>query len=444
MEDTIQLEKMLSEHFAECLAGAESLTEMEQVARVRLLEVGRRAFEQWLSTEASEEVVRQVACECGGEAVYVRQREATLRTVLGKVKYRRAYYLCAACRHGRYPLDERLGLRPNAMSGELERLAGMMGVERPFEQGSRLFEEMTLLSLSDHSLDKAAQAYGEEQMKRENEWETEAADMNRLLKHKRTVKPPRRLYGAIDGGRVRIRGEEGVEDAVWRELKVGAWFTTRAQPPTKPDGEWSIRAENIHYYADICEAETFSRLVWSTSFQHHVQLAGELIILGDGARWIWDLVDEHYPHAIQIVDWFHACEYLDPVAKVAFHDQARREAWVAQTKTALWKGRLDEVIAACRQHVDPHRQDDPAQKAATYYTNNRHRMHYPTYRANGYHIGSGTIESGIKQIGTQRMKVAGAIWNFEPARKVAKARAAYLSDQWDELATRRTHLDRAA
>jgi hypothetical protein len=444
MEDTTQLEKMLSEHFAAQLAEPESLTEMEQVARVSLLEVGRRAFEQWLSAEVSEEVVGRVLCECGGEAAYVRQRDATLRTILGKVSYRRAYYLCPACGRGQHPLDERLGLRPNAMSGELERLAGMMGVERPFEQGSRLLEEMTLLSLSDHSLDKAAQAYGEEQIKREAEWEAQAYAMDAVLDQKRTVKPPRRLYGAIDGGRVHIRGEEGVEDALWRELKVGAWFVTRAQPPAKPGDEWSIRAENIHYYADLCEAETFSRLVWSTGFQHHAQLAEELIILGDGARWIWDLVDGHYPHAIQIVDWFHACEYLEPVAKVAFRHKAQRQAWIIQTKTALWKGLLDEVITACQQHVDLTREDYPAQKAVTYFTNNRHRMNYPAYRANGCHIGSGTIESGIKQIGTQRMKVAGAFWNFEPARRVAKARAAYLSDQWDQLAARRTHLDRAA
>jgi hypothetical protein len=104
------------------------------------------------------------------------------------------------------------------------------------------------------------------------------------------------------------------------------------------------------------------------------------------------------------------------------------------------------VLAACQQHVAPNRDDDPARKAVTRYryTNNRYRMDYSTYRANGYHIGSGPIESGIKQIGTHRMKVAGAIWNLEPARKVAKARAAYLSDQWDALAARRTHFARAA
>jgi hypothetical protein len=443
MEDTIQIGEMLRDRVIEEVKEPSSLSEMEQTLRKILLWVGRMVLElwlMWLDRPYPEDVIK---CRCGGEAKYLYRRTGTLRTMFGQVRYRRAYYACQQCGQGTYPLDEQLGLRPNAMSAEVERLAGMVGVERPFEQGSRLFEELTLVSLSDHSLDKAAQAYGEEQMRREAEWEAKAYDMEGLLERKRTVKAPRRLYGSIDGGRVHIRGES-VQDAVWRELKAGAWFVTRAQPPARPDGEWSIRAENVHYYTDICDVEAFSRLVWSTGVQQHAQLAAELIILGDGARWIWDMVAEHFPQAIQIVDWFHACEYLEAVAKVAFKDETQREAWAAQTKTALWEGRLDDVIAACQQHVTPNRDDDPARKAVTYYTNNRQRMDYPTYRANGYHIGSGTIESGIKHIGTLRMKVAGAIWNLEPARKVAKARAAYLSGQWDELAARRTHLARAA
>jgi hypothetical protein len=443
MEDTIQIGEMLRDVMIEEMREPGSLSEMERKLRRVLLWVGNMVLQLWLMWMEKPYPEHIIQCRCGGEAKYLYRRTGTQRTMLGVVRYRRAYYTCQECGQGTYPLDEKLGLRPNAMSAEMERLAGMMGVERPFEQGSRLFEELTLVSLSDHSLDKAAQAYGEEQMKRESEWESEAYDMDVLLEHKRTVKPPRRLYGSIDGGRVHIRGES-VRDAIWRELKAGVWFVTRAQPPTRPDGEWSIRADNIHYYADICDAATFSRLVWSSGVQHHAQLAEELIILGDGARWIWELIAEHFPHAIQIVDWFHACEYLEPVAHVAVKDPEQRERWVEQTKTALWNGDLDAVIAACQEHVNPNRQDDPAQKAVTYYTNNRQRMDYPSYRANGYHIGSGTIESGIKQIGTQRMKVAGASWNLESARKVSKARAAYLSDQWDELAERRTHLARAA
>jgi hypothetical protein len=148
--------------------------------------------------------------------------------------------------------------------------------------------------------------------------------------------------------------------------------------------------------------------------------------------------------AIQIVDWFHACEYLAPIAKAAFSDDRRRCQWLEQVKTSLWQGQLDAVIAACAAQVNPQRAEDPAHKAVTYFSNNRQRMDYPTYRANGYQIGSGTIESGIKQIAAHRLKVAGARWNASSARLVAKARAAFLSDQWDDLAARRQRLPTSA
>jgi len=442
--DSTPIAELMLEGLKEEGGGAKGLSEMEQRVRAVLVGIGRLVLGLWLAGLEERYPAARVTCpHCKGEAVYVRRREGQVVTVFGRVKYRRAYYICGACRQGHYPLDERLGLRPNGMSAELERLAGTVGVKMPFGQGSAVLEELMLISLSDHSLDKAAQAYGEEVMRIEAEWEAEAEDMDRLLAHQRTVTPPGRLYGSLDGGRVHIRGE-GEEVDAWRELKVGAWFEARGCPPKTPDGEWAIRAQNTTYYTDIGGAEAFSRLVWATGFQRHAHLARELIFLGDGSRWIWDIVSQLFPQAVQIVDWFHAVEYLAAVAQVAFRTDEQRHAWVERVKTDLWHGRMGKVIAACQRHVNPAREDDPAQKAVTYYTNNRHRMDYPTYRANGYHIGSGTIESGIKQIGTQRMKVTGARWTLDGARKVAKARAAFLSGQWNELAMRRTHLSRAA
>ena len=61
-----------------------------------------------------------------------------------------------------YPLDQKLGLRPGQMSAELESLSGMTGAQLSFDQGSKLFEALTLISLSDHSLAKATQAMGSE------------------------------------------------------------------------------------------------------------------------------------------------------------------------------------------------------------------------------------------------------------------------------------------
>ncbi len=432
-------EDSLREQITNQMQSKQSLPDIEQTIRECLQQVGNVLLMVWLEILSEQYTACAWDCPiCDGTARYERQRQAQMRTMLGTVKYRRAVYVCE-CGHRHYPMDEALGLRPNEMSAELERLAAQMGVNLPFAQASQLFEELTRVSLSDQSIDKAAQAYGEEAGKVEQD-QSEAATSGE--------KPsviPLRLYGSIDGGRVRTRGPKG-EEQPWREVKIGAWYQARGVPPGKPDEEWTIQAHDIGYYTDICPAEEFGELFWGSGVARGAEDAAELIIIGDGAQWIWEQVDLHFPDAIQIIDWFHACEYLMPVAKQAFGDKTRQQQWLKQVRDALWHGELQTVIDACQQHVCPDlpARDDAAQQAVTYYTNNQYRMDYATYRQHGYQIGSGTIESAVKQIATHRMKVSGARWNLDSARSVAKARAAYLSHQWDELAQRRQHLNKSA
>jgi hypothetical protein len=295
------------------------------------------------------------------------------------------------------------------------------------------------VSLSDHSVAKATQSMGTEVTALEAEWLVQSQDEAWLQEQQRVAPRPKRLYGALDAAKVHIRGE-GEEEDPWRDLKIGAWFTTTTKPPQQPDDDWKIEVADISYYCDMMTSKEFSKLIWATGCQQRAQLADELIFLGDGAEWIWNEVQENYPEAIQIVDWFHATEYIAPVAKAAFKDEKRQHTWITQVRTDLWEGDLDAVIAAFNRFTDHPKAADVAQKAVTYFTNNRHRMDYPTYRAKGYQIGSGTIESGCKQIVTQRLKVAGAIWEQSNAVKTAKARAAFLSDQWDVITSRREHL----
>lgn len=313
----------------------------------------------------------------------------------------------------------------------------MTGAQLPFGQSGQLFAALTLVSVSDQTVAKATQAIGGEVQSQEAEWVSQSRDAAWLQEQQRLAERPSRLYGALDAAKVHIRGQK---EHPWRDLKVGAWFTTTMEPPQTPDDDWEIHATDMTYYCDVCEAHQFGNLLWATGCQRQAQLTEELIFLGDGAEWIWKLVQEHYPEAIQIVDWFHATEYITPVASAAFTPEDQQQAWITQVRTDLWDGDLDAVIAAFDRFTDHHRATEAATKAVTYFTNNRHRMDYPTYRAKGYQIGSGTIESGCKQIVSQRLKVAGAIWDLDNCIKTAKARAALLSNQWLAISARREHL----
>ena len=415
-----------------------SLSEMERNIRHMLLKLGQFLLGAWLAFQEKAYSAETSPCpHCGGPANYQFKRSAILLTLLGQVDYSRAYYLCPACQHGHCPLDQKLGLRPGQISAELESLTGMTGAQLPFGQSGQLFAALTLVSVSDHTVAKASQAIGGEVQSQESEWIAQSQHAAWLQEQQRLAERPSRLYGALDAAKVHIRGQK---EHPWRDLKVGAWFTTTMQPPQTPDDDWEIHATDMTYYCDVCEAHQFGNLLWATGCQRQAQLTEELIFLGDGAEWIWKLVQEHYPEAIQIVDWFHATEYITPVASAAFTPEDQQQAWITQVRTDLWDGDLDAVIAAFDRFTDHHRATEAATKAVTYFTNNRHRMDYPTYRAKGYQIGSGTIESGCKQIVSQRLKVAGAIWDLDNCIKTAKARAALLSNQWLAISARREHL----
>jgi hypothetical protein len=356
-----------------------SLSEMERNVRTMLLKVGQFLLSSWLALQETAYPTETNECpHCGGQADYQFQRAGTLLTILGQVEYKRAYYVCPGCQQGHYPLDQRLGLRPGQMSAELESLSGMTGAQLPFGQGSNLFEALTLISLSDQSLAKATQAMGEEVKALEQEWLAHSRDEAWLQEQKRLAERPQRLYGSLDAAKVHIRGEQ---EHPWRDLKVGTWFTTTVEPPQNPDDDWDIQATDVSYYCDIQEAQQFGHLLWATGCQRQAQLADELIFLGDGAEWIWNLVQDHYPEAVQIVDWFHAAEYIAPVANAAFTDKDKRQAWIKQVRTDLWDGKLEQVIEAFERFTEHHRAQEAASKAVTYFTNNRHRMDYPTYRA---------------------------------------------------------------
>jgi hypothetical protein len=397
----------------------ESLSEVEVRVKRMTHAVGNAVMQQWLEAQDDKYPERQQACECGGQAEYVRRRKGMVITLQGRVYYRRAYYLCGECGDGYSPLDRRLGIKAGQMSEEVIKQAAPVGIQDAFGAAQQTLAELTLLELSPSSIHKASLTMGERVVVREEQLKVRSQDLDRQLEQRRKDKP-RRLYGSLDGFMVPL--EDG-----WHEMKGGMWWTTIK----RRDG--SLAARDLSYYVDLLPAETFADLVWATGFERLADQAEELIFVADGADWIWRIVERLYPQATQIVDWYHACQYLAPVAEAAFTDPPQRDAWVEQTKAALWEGRLDEVIAACRQQVQSNRPYDPAQKAATYYSNNRHRMDYPTCCANGYMIGSGSMESGCKQIGLERLKIAGARWTPHGARRVAKARAAYLSGQWHHL-----------
>jgi hypothetical protein len=422
---------------------SQGIEAVETQLREVLRQIGAAALGQYLSAQSAEPAPR-IACVCGGEKVFQRQREASLISVFGRVTYQRSYYAGCACGKGQAPLDQKLGLKPGGVSAGLTELLALGGIELAFEQGRRWLEKYLLFSVSENTIRSATEARGAQRQAQEKVWMKNSQEEAWLqARLRRSASAPQRLYGSIDAAKTRIEPrcpeEKARREEAYRDLKVGCWYELEAVPTSqrsprqweKYDREQQVfRAKNLRYYCDLEEAKQFGLLVWATGCRALADFTPQLVFVCDGAVWIWNLVKHYYPQAVQIVDWYHATEHLERIAAIAFPEAKERKTWLADVKEALWNGQVQEVIRACQDLASGQPKILPE---IAYFVNNEPRMDYARFRAAGYAIGSGTIESACKQIVVQRLRKSGAQWTIDGAVRTAKARAAWLSGEWDIL-----------
>ena len=445
-----KIAELMAEELREKLGEGAQVAEIEQGLRELAREVSGLGLQKMI--EASEEKYgSRVKCSCGQEAEPWGKREVMVWSVFGKVRYVRRYYWCPHCHRGQSPLDERLGLVPGQSTSGLASLLGILGVETSFEEARDLAERFLLFRVSDNTVRKQTEGYGQAQAQLEKEWKQATEDVKGMeLREQTRDRQAGRIYASMDGAHVPLHGE-------WRELKTLCWYEVETLHPSHPRnhhgsavpnhhaeraqgvgervGEQShLQAKNMKYYCDIQEAEQFGRLLWASGHRHQVDVYDEIVFLGDGAVWIWNLAQKYYPNAVQIVDWFHASEYLTPIAEAAFGaNTPQAHEWLNQVRTELWEGRIQDVLQSCRSLLSHVSARPWIEKAITYYDHNEKRMDYARFRKLGYLIGSGTIESACKQIAAVRLKRSGARWTLPGVIATAKARAAWLSHSWDSL-----------
>ena len=439
-------EAMQAEGQEEALIG-----DVEMVMREGLRVIGQQALQGFLEA-ADSEAEAEMKCACGGKLKYQRRREATIWTVFGKVVYRRAYYAGCTCEKGCAPVDRRYGIEPGKVTAGLAHLVALSGIHKAFEEGRKWLKEYLLFEVSENTVRAETQKIGE--LQRQADCDLIQAMHNEVSLQKREQSQaslPAILYGSIDAAKVRIEPRDKQEKVAenrenWRDLKAGCWYEGEIVPPsqrsprqeTKAERQGTVlRAQNKKYFCDIDKAEQFGKLLWASACAVGADRARILVFICDGAVWIWNLIAHYFPNAIQIVDWYHAADRLERIAEEVFSNLTERQTWLESVTEDLWQGRVELVIEACRALV---KKSNLAKQSLSYYGDNLERMRYAQFRAAGYLIGSGVIESGCKQIVTQRLKLPGAQWMLEGAILTAKARAAWLSGDWHKLVSARSLL----
>jgi hypothetical protein len=398
-------------------AGEQDLAQVERGVLFAARGIGCVILQAALETMDNGKTTSHRLCACGCPQRYVSDRPKTLQTLLGPVEIRRAYYHCRNCGKGEFPLDRALGVDRTSLTPGVQEVVAWADAELAYGRASEFLERTMGLSLSKDAHETVSATLGEAAQPRE---------IDRAAQAWAPLPPAEQLYVSCDG--VKVNTHEG-----WKEPKLGAVFRARLDENGQP-----IRGPT-RYVAHLEEAEPFGERLWQLADSVGVEKAKTVIVLGDGAPWIWNLADFHFPQAVQIVDFYHALERLGEVARNLWaEDASKAKAWLAPCKTALHNGEVALVIRSLKR-LTPSRKDlrEMIRKAIGYFHENRERMRYNHFRAKGYFIGSGIVVAGCKHVVAKRFKQSGMRWSREGFLKLLHLRLCILNGDWDAFARSR-------
>jgi hypothetical protein len=275
------------------------------------------------------------------------------------------------------------------------------------------------------------------------------------LSREHPPKTIKRMDVEMDGVTARLRrGSVAMEEKEqkrrgdgYREVKVGAVFLAgpgRRRSELAP-GVFVDTAGPQRYVAGRGSVGVFAPLLSALAQQHGLAQAQELVVLGDGARWIGNLGAEHFPTAVHLVDLWHARQHVWQVANAVFGaTTAKGAAWAQQHCQLLEEGHLEALVEAIAWLPSipppPTSTRSIPEHVMGYFITNAARMRYPVFRAQGMHVGSGSAEAACKTVGSTRMKRSGMRWTPAGLDALLALRTARLNDTFDAFWKPRFHL----
>jgi len=411
------------------------LEAIEMAMRSAMHQAGAAALTELLKFDPPGPERRQLPCTCGHTAHYVQLRSKPVRTAVGKAKCLRPYYLCDRCHRGQFPIDVELDVENTELSPGVRRMLAMVGQQGAFDQGRQQMELLAGLSVTTKAVERTAEAIGADiEMRQQRELE-QALQLNLPIPLGPRIPI---LYVEMDGTGVPVVGKEtegraGKQDgqpAHTREAKIGCVFT---QTTVNEEGYPVRDEESTTYVGAIETAEEFGRRLYAEAWRRGWSRAEKRVVLGDGAEWIWNQADLHFPEATQIVDLYHAREHLGVVARQLYPDDVpaqRRWRMVEQNK--LDEGQIENLVASLHALERSHPGlAEIVQREANYFEQNKKRMRYPEFRKQEFFVGSGVVEASCKTI-IGRLKQSGMFWTVRGANAIIALRCCHRSGKFED------------
>ncbi len=407
----------------------------ETAIRASVQQVGGHVLQKLLNADDGGYRGSRIDCPKGHRAKFVEYRSKHLVTVLSPVEVERAYYHCTRCQQGVIPKDQELDIVDSSFSPGVRRMMGRVGAKEAFDEGRRDLEELAGVVVKTKAVERVSEAIGQD-VERFSEAERRAAVSCKL----ESIAAVDTLYIAMDGTGVPVvphetegrKGKDETGRAKTREAKLGCVFT---QTTVDDQGRPLRDSQSTTYVGAIETAEQFGPRIYAEAVRRGLKRAKRIVVLGDGAVWIWNIAEEHFHGAIQIVDLYHAREHLAELGKIIYGPASTKaKDWVAGRCEQLDEGNTTAVLKALNRL----RPGDPAaqkavEQAITYFENNAERMRYARFRSQTLFVGSGVMEAGCKTIIGLRLKQSGMRWTVRGANAIIALRCSQLSGRWEEF-----------
>jgi hypothetical protein len=317
---------------------------------------------------------------------------------------------------GLFPLDDELELLPGVLTPWLQASLVRLGAWLPFWRAARevgwLSRAADGVLVSASVAERLTEAAGAAAV-------TEQTVAVEHLEQQPTPEPagPDLLQVSADGAMISLVGQQ------WVEVK------TLALGRVIQEANGTVRATDLSYFSRRAEHTEFRRLALVETHRRGVGTAGTVVAVMDGAEWLQRFIDFHRSAAIRILDFPHAVEYLTRASHEAFGaGTVATSEWIGTQAHALKHTGPDSVLAALRA-LPPGEQRDTA---LGYLTARLAQIEYPTFRAQGYPIGSGIVESANKVVVQDRLKGSGMHWAPAHVDPMLALRTIVCADRWDE------------
>jgi Transposase len=295
----------------------------------------------------------------------------------------------------------------------------LLGQGYVFEEGEQLLAELLGIHICSRQIQRVSEHYGSavEQQQQQRIADEAAKEQPPVLKLKDKQEP---VYMMMDGCMLFSR-EEG-----WKEMKLGRIFSSSSCVAVQTDRKQIMQSLYVCHFGGHREfIEKWE--CYTAAYQHKVFIA-------DGAKWIWNWVEDCCPQAVQILDFFHAVEKIGAFAANQYSDEQERARWLEQQKQRLRNNEAAKIIEELRSMQPSNKEGDKSRmEAIRYYENNISRMQYKTYIEKGYLIGSGAIESAHRNVIQQRLKLSGQRWSVNGAQYIANLRTYRKGGHWGNI-----------